>query len=191
MPEETIVAVRFPRLYRALRSFVSAALELIRTKLGTPDTWPTALFPEITYSTEADGRSGGGYVQKFDVGEVIRRTWPEVATLESYKVAGQELEKLVASTQFGDLKALYLGLFMTQYITGPNAEFDNSRFKGLYDDLEEYLGSSYVKARVFLQLQQLRGDTSTLDLDPLHSIVKADERIARQVWSRTLLCICL
>jgi hypothetical protein len=92
MEEETIVAVRFPRLYRAVRRFVSEALDLIRTRVGTPDNWPPNWFQEITFSGE--GRSRHEYVQKIDVGEVIRRIWPEVAVFKSYKAVCQELEKL-------------------------------------------------------------------------------------------------
>jgi Apea-like HEPN len=184
MEDETIVAVRFPRLYRAVRRFVSEALDLIRTRVGTPDNWPPNWFQEITFSGE--GRSRREYVQKIDVGEVIRRIWPEVAVFQSYKAVCQELEKLGASGQFGDVGPSHLGWFMTQYITGPNADFADSRFKGIYDDLEEYLGSDRVKIRAFFQLQHLKGEVSTLDLDRFHSIVKADESLARQIWTRSV-----
>lgn len=188
MAEEKIVAARFPPLFRAVRTVLLEALRILRERLGDPATWPKAPFQEIEFTSSGSRTTT---VEKYDLGEVLNRIWPEVAALESYKAASGELEALrkegKAIAHFGffsDLAAAYLGNFFRQYIRGLNADYAEPRFQDLYDRLEAYLASDFTKVKIILQLPQLKGELTGLELDQTHFIRKLDEDSARSVWSR-------
>lgn len=189
MSEEKVIAVRFPGLYKSVRLFFSDVLGIVRKKLGEPAAWPKDFFPEIEFT--ATGGANTRWVEKPDVGGFIANLWPEAAKLSSYKDALSQLKTLQEERKaighiWGDLSAAYLAPLVQRYLHQLETAFDQSRFQGIYDDLEIYLDREFAKARVFLHLQLLTGDIGgqALELDDRHSIIRLDEDTARHIWSR-------
>jgi hypothetical protein len=187
MSEDKIIAVRFPRLYKATRLLLSEVLDIVRKKPGEPTAWPKAFFQNIEFHPPSSATVSWG--ERLDIGAVITQVWPEAAAMDSYKAACAELQALqdegkAVAHNIGDLGAAFLGPLVQRYLTDLEVKFDQSRFQKLYDDLETYLDSEFVKARVFLHLQSLSGDIGVLELDARHSIIRLDENTARHIWSR-------
>jgi hypothetical protein len=92
MPDEKIIAVRFPSLYKAVRAFVMDALGIVRNKLGEPTNWPKTYFQQIEFSPPFGANIG--WVEKQDFHALMTQIWPEAAALNSYQAACGELRRL-------------------------------------------------------------------------------------------------
>jgi hypothetical protein len=187
MAEEKIVAVRFPPLFKSVRTFLSDVLGIISKKLGEPSNWPKAHFQHIEFRSPSSCNTS--WVEKCNIGAILRQIWPEAAAMDSYKAACANLEVLKGEGKaighgINDLGAAYLGPLVQGYLSRLDPSFDELHFSAIYEDLEAYLASDLATARVFLQLQSLTGDLDRLELDKDHSIIKLDENTARHIWSR-------
>jgi hypothetical protein len=181
--ERLVIAVRFPRLYEALRALTVDTLQILdRDK---PPRWPTRVVMKVVFDSAHSSHTEASTEEC--PGDLVAGMQSLLNSLPSYKDAVTELERMQQSgssiPKFLAAGPSFTLPLLARYLDScKSLGFDEAKFRETYAYVENYIGSDTVGAYLYVLIMGHSPAESEVKLSETHRIYWTDEREAQRLW---------
>jgi hypothetical protein len=187
-PTPLVIAVRYPRLYEALRTLLKETLDLLRKEPVPP--WPTRPILKIVFDSANSSHSESA-TEEFP-GDVLNGLQSQLESLPSYRTAVDEIDSLLHSAErmpsFAPTSQGFVLPVLSRYLDiHRSVQFDETAFQGAYGYVEDYLATDALSVRLYFSLFGLGEHEDEIKLSDSHRIYKVNQAEARRVGRLTSL----
>ena len=175
---------KYPSLYVGLKDLVEHSLTLISNALSQSGKWPVRNVTRVVFPNE--NTSDLETYQAPNIEVALAQVYSDLESGPIYGRAKRELLTVTADDPM--VRALGIDMtFLWPILTGcmsdlPDFRFGESKFRNLYDQVEEYITSGVAVLRAYWELKTLGGDVLETRLSPTHRIYRLDESEVNRIW---------
>jgi hypothetical protein len=180
-----VIAVRFPRLYSAVRGTAQELLRFVLDEVGNPPHWPERISHRLVFDS-----STASHVENYSEespAETLRTVRSMLEPTASYKNAVTELKLLreqnKAVPSFFPVDDSFLIPLLADYLDRQRTlEFDERIFHESYSRVEDYIGNEQIESRLYILLWGMSGPEAEVKLSKSHRIYRVDEAEIQRLW---------